>query len=152
MAKSYLTLTHLPPNQQAPLPLPHPSPPIYHQDLTVNHWQVQLDKTVNSDQSPYVYWNKTKQNKDWIDGVKQKMAFSYTSNLVKVMKQSWPSASDETLISRVDDLKTLIAVVEVALQPIFKALFKLQRLRGKNKPRFNNCKCGWKIFAEWENL
>ena len=70
------------------------------------------------------------------------MAFSYTSNLVKVMKQSWPSASDETLISRVDDLKTLIAVVEVALQPIFKALFKLQRLRGKNKPRFNNCKCG----------
>ena len=70
------------------------------------------------------------------------MAFSYTSNLVKVMKQSWPSASDETLISRVDDLKTLIAVVEVALQPIFKALFKLQRLRGKNKSRFNNCKCG----------
>lgn len=32
--------------------------------------------------------------------------------------------------------------MEVALQPIFKAQFKLERLRGKNKPRFNNCMCG----------
>lgn len=34
------------------------------------------------------------------------MVFSYTSSFAKVMKQSWPSASDDTLMSRVDDLKT----------------------------------------------